>query len=296
MNILIVKIGAVGDVVRTTSLLRAFDGTIDWITGDNCVRWLRTLPGLRECISYENHSQFNGNEYDLVINLEDTFQCCTYIQNVTAKHICGSYVNNQGDVVYSDDSRPWFDLSLISRFGKKKADQLKLKNRQTYQELLFTSLGKKFKGERYILPLPPQTDCFGDIAVAPRAGSVWPMKNWAYFDDLIIKLQKQGLKVNVLPKRATLLEHFGDIKNHKYLISGDSLPMHIAMGYGIRCSAFFLCTSPWEIYPYGLLQKFISPRLDRYFYRRDFDEEATTCFSVQEVFDKVMAHFSEIET
>ena len=48
------------------------------------------------------------------------------------------------------------------------------------------------------------------MAIAPVAGPVWPMKNWAHYDALQRRLEAQGLRVNVLPKRATLLEHLGD--------------------------------------------------------------------------------------
>ena len=44
MNVLIIKLGATGDVVRTTPLLRRFDGEIAWITAaKNAV----LLEGLR---------------------------------------------------------------------------------------------------------------------------------------------------------------------------------------------------------------------------------------------------------
>jgi ADP-heptose:LPS heptosyltransferase len=91
--------------------------------------------------------------------------------------------------------------------------------------------------------------------------------------------------VNVLPKRPTLLEHLGDIAGHRLLVSGDSLPMHLALGRGIRCVTLFTCTSPWEIHGYGLQEQIISPALERYFYRRDFDPAATTAIPLQTVLD-----------
>ena len=63
--------------------------------------------------------------------------------------------------------------------GRTRADALKLQNRRTYQELIFAGLGLRFDGERYVLPAPAATDLSGDVAIAPVAGPVWPMKGWA---------------------------------------------------------------------------------------------------------------------
>src|SRR5262245_25926311 len=41
MNILIIKLGATGDVVRTTPLLRRFDGPVSWITAKNNLELLQ---------------------------------------------------------------------------------------------------------------------------------------------------------------------------------------------------------------------------------------------------------------
>ena len=195
----------------------------------------------------------------------------------------------QAKVTYTEDSRGWFDLSLISRFGRARADELKLHNRRAYQELIFEGLGLKFRGEPYLLPSPVTTDLKGDVAIASAAGPVWPMKTWAYYERLGLALEARGLRVNVLPHRQSILEHLGDIKSHRCIVGGDSLPMHLALGLGKRCVAIFNCTSPWEIYDYGLLTKLVSPVLSEFFYKRDFDPRATTAVSLDEVVHAVMS-------
>ena len=115
------------------------------------------------------------------------------------------------------------------------------------------------------------------------------MKKWAYYDLLQKRLENEGLKVNVLPKRSSLLEHLADVRNHRCLVGGDSLPMHLALGTGTRCVSLFTCTSPWEIYGYGIQTKIISPLLEEFFYKRGYDERATTAISVDEVFNAVIA-------
>ncbi|MGB7566958.1 MAG: hypothetical protein WBM07_03800, partial [Chitinivibrionales bacterium] len=248
MKILIIKIGAAGDVLRTTPLLRKLFGEIYWLTGDQSLALLQPLSQVGSCISFANRNRIVDIKFDLVINLEDALDCCEFLNQLKVKRIFGAHLDSNGAITYSKDSSGWFDLSCISRFGKEKADRMKLLNRKSYQELIFSGLGLNFNGEQYILPPSSETDCRGDIAVAPKAGSVWPMKNWGYYDVLIDRLRDLGVVVNILPRRESLLEHIGDIKNHRYLISGDSLPMHIALGCGTKCFTFFICTSPWEIY------------------------------------------------
>ena len=65
--------------------------------------------------------------------------------------------------------------------------------------------------------------------------------------------------------------------------------MHFALGTGTRCVTLFTCTSPWEIYDYGIQTKIVSPLLDQFFYKRGYDERATTAITVDEVFTAVMA-------
>ena len=114
------------------------------------------------------------------------------------------------------------------------------------------------------------------------------MKGWAHYDQLKVELERQDLRVNVLPRRATLLEHLADVANHRCLVSGDSLPMHFALGTGTPCVTLFNCTSPWEIHGYGVQTKLISPLLERFFYKRGFDIAAINAISLADVFDAVM--------
>ena len=200
----------------------------------------------------------------------------------------GAYVDFADELRCTDDSKGWFDLSLISSYGREQADKLKLKNRRTYQELIFEGLGFRFDGEPYLLPEPIETGLSGDVAIAADAGEVWPMKKWAYYDELKHELEGRGLTVNVLPKRPSLLEHLCDVKNHPCLVGGDSLPMHFALGTNMRCVTLFTCTSPWEIHDYGVQKKIVSPLLEEFFYKRGHDDRATTAISVEEVFDAVM--------
>ena len=94
-------------------------------------------------------------------------------------------------------------------------------------------------------------------------------------------------------KGSSLLEHLADVQNHCCLVGGDSLPMHLALGTSTRCVTLFTCTSPWEIYDYGVQTKIVSPLLEEFFYKRGYDERATTAINVDQVFDAVMAQLED---
>jgi heptosyltransferase II len=289
MNVLIVKLGATGDVVRTTPLLRRLNSSITWITAaKNCVLLDGLADNLRH-FSWEARARALDIPYDLTINLEDSLEVGLFLKNFRSAEIFGAYADSSKRLRYTDNSKSWFDLSLISSHGRQEADRLKLLNRQTYQELIFMALGLRFAGDPYLLPDPIETGLSGDVAIAADAGHVWPMKKWAYYGELKEALEDRGLVVNFLPERRSLLEHLADVRNHRCLVGGDSLPMHFALGTRTPCVTLFTCTSPWEIYDYGVQEKIISPLLREFFYKRGYDERATTAISVNEVLDAVMA-------
>jgi ADP-heptose:LPS heptosyltransferase len=288
VNVLIAKLGATGDVVRTTTLLRKFDGDMTWLVEAKNAVVLQGLQKKLRCVPWEERDSLLERSYDLVINLEDTLEVANFLRTLEVKQMWGAYSNAENKMAYTDDSREWFDLSIISKFGKAEADKLKSKNRRTYQELIFSGLGFRFAGETYLLPEPIDTGLSGDVAIATEAGPIWPMKKWAYYDELKRQLEGQGMTVNILPKRSSLLEHLADVQGHRCLVGGDTLPMHLALGSGIPCVTLFTCTSPWEIHGYDLQRKIVSPLLAEFFYKRGFDQRATTAISVDEVLSTVM--------
>jgi heptosyltransferase-2 len=289
MNVLIIKLGATGDMVRTTPLLTRLTGQITWLTAAKNTALLQGLKENLRSFAWEERGRALDSHYDLVINLEDTLDVAQFLKTLRFKEIFGAYIDSNNSLRYTENSRCWFDLSLISSFGRHQADRLKLLNRQTYQELIFNGLGLRFAADPYVLPEGIETGLYGDVALAAEAGAVWPMKKWAYYDQLRQRLEGQGLIVNVLPERPSLLEHLADVQNHRCLVGGDSLPMHFALGTATPCVSLFTCTSPWEIYDYGMQKKIVSPLLEEFFYKRGYDKRATTAISVDEVLSAVMA-------
>jgi ADP-heptose:LPS heptosyltransferase len=288
MKVLIIKLGATGDVVRTTPLIRRLNGQITWLTEGKNIVLLEGFKDSLRCFSWEERERALDTRYDLAINLEDTMDVAQFLKTVRCSEIFGAFVDSDASLRYTENSRRWFDLSLISAYGKLRADKLKFQNRQTYQELVFDGLGFRFAGEPYLLPEPSETGLSGDVAIAADTGLIWPMKKWAYYDELKQRLENHGLTVNVLPQRASLLEHLSDVRNHRCLVGGDSLPMHFTLGTATPCVSLFTCTSPWEIYGYGVQRQIVSPLLERFFYKRGYDERATTAITVNEVEVAVM--------
>src|SRR5580704_5262846 len=126
MHILIIKLGATGDVVRTTPLLRRFSGDVTWITASKNAALLHGLQREVRCLSWEQRHLAAGTDYDLLINLEDDRDSSLFAQSLRARRRFGAYLDSRDVLQYTADARRWFDMSLISTFGREHADILKL--------------------------------------------------------------------------------------------------------------------------------------------------------------------------
>lgn len=283
MNILLVKLGAAGDVVRTTALLSALPDCVTWLVDE---KNLPLLNGICHALTWQNRAHL-CRSFDWIINLEEAYEVASFLQMLHADKRTGVYLDDIGEMVYTPESRNWFDMSSISLLGKQKADELKFLNRATCQDLIFQACGFKFQGQPYHLPKGTATNVIGDVAIVKSVGVTWPMKGWNYYDALRARLEADGLKVTLLETRPTLLEHLSDVQGHKVLVSGDTLAMHFALGSRVNCVTIFNCTSPWEIYGYDLQMQIVSPRLKEFFYRRDIDTSAMSAVPLENVYQAV---------
>lgn len=285
-KILIVKIGALGDLVRTTPILRVLKGNIFWITSKEAFEILPKIKSLK-ILNPEKIDTLRNLDFDLILNLEEDENWAKNLSELKTKKLIGVYFDfKKNKLSYTKESRKWYDMSLISKYGKEKADLLKWKNRKSYQEILFGMIGRQFKGEEYWLNyrIRPSKTKEIIVAIEKRAGKVWPMKVWPYYDELKRKIEKAGYKVFYLKQRKSLIDYMKDIDKANILICGDTLAMHIGLYLRKRVIALFLCTSPWEIYGYNRMEKIINPYLKEAFYRRDYDEKLVKGISVGEVF------------
>ena len=143
MNILIIKLGAIGDVLRTTSILKGlkekYEGyIIDFVTKKQSFDILKNNDLINNIFLIDkNHDDILRKEYDLVISLDDEDEACSLASKTNHKKLIGAYSkDNKKTKTYTDDSAKWFDMGLTSKYGKEKADELKKLNKKSYQEIL----------------------------------------------------------------------------------------------------------------------------------------------------------------
>lgn len=295
LRILIHKRGASGDVLRTTAVLRAFrDAQIDWVVdaknapliAETNVRIVTTPMALR-----------SAAPYDLVLSLEEDVRDLEEVFGaVTYREIVGTYLD-KGRIRYTDSSRGWFDMSLISRHGSQIANRLKRENRRSFQAYLFEMIGARFAGQSYHPFGPPERlwhvwgrEKKARILIAPKAGPRWPNKEWAHFDECRRRLSYRWT-VSMLEEQPSLVALGREIARHDLVIANDSLPMHIALSQSRAVCALFTCTSPWEIHRYPRMTKVVSPKLTKFFYLSTTDYEARSAIAVSSVVGAVEGLF-----
>src|SRR5215813_7165079 len=90
MSVLIVKLGATGDVVRTTPLLRRLRGDVTWVTApknESLLIGLGSAAGNLRVLHWEDRSILEGESFDLVINLEDDVETAGILKSVRADRL-----------------------------------------------------------------------------------------------------------------------------------------------------------------------------------------------------------------
>lgn len=307
MKILIVKLGAIGDVLRTTSVLSGLkakynDAAIDWLTSSAARDVLLNNPLIDNLFTWEQKDKLNS--YDVVIGLEDELEPCQLVSNLKAKEMIGAYA--VGDrVVYTPSS--WFDMSYISRFGLEKANELKKNNRRTLQqhmaELLHVDVG------HYIYNITPEEQGYAqkavkDLGISRRdkvigintgAGKRWQLKSLGIEQTIeLVKLIKKKLgcvslilggpdeqERNQIIAKETGMPNAGEhslrnfaaiVGQTKLLVSSDSLAMHFGIATGRKLVVFFGPTSSAEIELYGLGEKIDSGVECLVCYKKDCDK------------------------
>jgi heptosyltransferase II len=287
-KILIIKLGALGDVIRTTPLLRVLQGEITWVTSPLAEPLLRNNAHLKHVHVIGDQGLPSVDEpYDLVINLEDGRRDAELASSVASRAIIGPYISG-GNIAYDPPAYEWFDMSLSSRFGRTRADQIKMENRRTYQEIIFDALGFQFRGEEPVVNLPLERPVIPRlVGLEQRAGNVWPTKRWTRFEELASWLESLGYRTRFFEQRDSLEEYARDIQECEFVICGDTLAMHLALMLGKKVVTIFTCTSPHEIHGYGRMAKVVSPLLNQYFYQREYSPAPAEAISL----DAVAQHF-----
>ena len=145
-KIIIIKLGALGDVLRTTCILEGLHkkyraASISWLTAKSALCLLENNPLIDNVFPIEDSgsAELLRESYDLVISLDDDAIACNLAGHLTTRKFFGAYRLND-KTLYTDDSADWFDMSLISVFGKDEADKRKKENQRSYPDILFDTL------------------------------------------------------------------------------------------------------------------------------------------------------------
>jgi heptosyltransferase-2 len=156
MHIALIKTGALGDVVRTTSLLpglRRGDAVIDltWITAEEARCLVDGLQDVTRTVAIDDpeDAPWRHARYDWVISLDDGHEECALASSLRAERLSGGYLGPDGRRLYTSDLEPWFGMGILRpahRGGLDAANALKKTNTKTVATLLYECLG---------LPLPP---------------------------------------------------------------------------------------------------------------------------------------------
>jgi heptosyltransferase-2 len=161
-DILIVKCQALGDVLRTTSLLKALRRSgrreISWATSRAALPLLENNALLKEAFplpfddveKLERLKKKLHRRFGLVLSLEEHPQAAQLAQEACGGELVG-VTWRKGRLGYTPSSALYYDMSLLNRDedgGLKRADALKASNRKSYAELWLKILGLPLEGQR----------------------------------------------------------------------------------------------------------------------------------------------------
>lgn len=331
-KILIVKLGALGDVVRTSYFAKPLKKkypniVIDWLTSDSAKDLIRFNPCIDNIHIYGVANLFPV--YDTVYSLEDDIEVAKFVTSrFGGANIVGAYSIGDSEVSYTDDAREWFDMGLISKYGKAHADNLKIVNTQSHAEIFSNIFGvedvcPRFYGNKVYDVEARTRNCLYDFTIGfvPYAGSRWPSKELTpevnrellelvhahlkdNFQNFAIQLfvdsnrvsdainLSQGIRnVVVVDTGSSVLKYSAAIKAVDALICPDTLGMHLGVAQDVATVAYFAPTSASEIGSYPWLTTVTSLADDYCTYRKHVDRSTLTA---KRIFDALLTQLKNI--
>ena len=298
-SLLIIKLDAVGDVLRTTCLLpvisKAWPGVrIDWLTRPESVPLLDNNPYLTEILPYgaEALLHLSARRFDRVINLDAGKTSAALASMARANDKIGYLLHEDGYVTGTNRAaEEWLQLGVF--------DDLKKTNQRTYQDMMCAIVGLPADGMHYVLELTESEIKTGRdklqglgldlskpvVGIHTGGGGRWPLKQWheSRFLQLVTELagqhqillfggplereQNKRIRQNAGSRLFDagcdngLREFAGLVQHCTVMLSGDSLAMHIALALKKRVVVLFGPTSHSEIELFGRGEK-IFPEMD----------------------------------
>ncbi len=307
-RILIVKLGAMGDVLRTTFLLpglkeRYPGAVITWIVSPVSVPILEGNPYIGAIWPQDNriYERLLGSSFDVVVNMDLSPESMTLATMAMARKRVGFSLDGRRRVVCSNRfAREWLLMSA--------ADDVKRANTRTYQYWMARIAGLTRNDYPIFTPLVPEAEARARrfarehhlkgrvVGINPGAGKRWRLKKWTDegYRELISRLaaektqalllggpeEKEVIAKLVRQSRGAAIsagtnnplpDFFALVNLCDVLITGDTLALHAALGLGKRVAAVFGPTSAPEIELYGRGTKVVSPASCICCYRQECD-------------------------
>ena len=196
MKVLIIKLAAMGDVLRTTSILPSLknkykNSEIWWITEEKSRPLLFNNNYVSRVFSYneKNIDFLHTKRFDFVINLDEDYEACALASRINKEKIAGLYLDN-GKIVPTLSAKELYDMSALGE--KPKNDKLKAENKKTYQQIMHEIIEVKPHNSEIILNLTENQEkfgqsfkrryniCDGDLIIGLNTGSGerWFAKRW----------------------------------------------------------------------------------------------------------------------
>lgn len=300
-RLLIVKLDAMGDVLRTTALLPALaeshpGSAITWITRRESRPLLERNPYLTEVLSCGEDElvQLQVRTFDRAINLDAGKTSAALASLASARQKDGFILDPCGFVQPTNAAaRKWLEMGVF--------DDLKRKGSRTYQDIMMEIVGLSGAPHRYVFELGDEERARGRthleklgvdlsrpiIGLNTGAGHRWQLKQWREdgYLELVERLARRHNAQFVLlggpeelerhrrlvsRSRVPLIDsgcnnpvrHFAAIiAACSLVVAGDTLAMHLSLALGRRLAVLFGPTSAAEIELYGLGEKVV-PRMD----------------------------------
>ncbi len=275
-KILIIKLGALGDVIRTTPILRKLREVypfsyITWITYTPDIldkEWInRILPA-----DVESMELIKQIEFDWLINLDKDPLAISLTNKVAAKRKSGFTIDDYGH------AKPISSQAETHKWLTGLFDDLSKENKKHYVQEMFEILGFNFDGEEYILNAEGVHKWDIDhskkvVGLNTGCGGRWASRLWPneYWIVLARNLIKAGYEVVFLggeqedEKNKMLSEksggkYFGHFHLKKFIslvnecdlvVTAVTMAMHIAMGLKKKTIIFNNIFNSNEFYLYG---------------------------------------------
>ncbi len=282
-RILLIKLGAAGDVIRTTPLLDPLMKQYP----HHALTWVSDFPQLvpdlvpdRLAMTPENLLWLRQTHFDLVINLDKDRQACALAAEVNCDQRIGFTLGQDGlcrpvvEGVSKAMAKAAHEKFLTGLF-----DDVNQACTLTYPEEIFNICGYEFQGQQYVLDRPVPTPNFDlpeqgtIIGLNTGAGGRWTSRLWPelYWEELAVKLKKAGYEVLLLggpqedaknkrlahAAKVLYLGHYdlptfiGLMDRCELVITAVTMAMHIALGLGKKLVLFNNIFNPHEFELYG---------------------------------------------